>query len=172
MITLNKTMKSKKEYLTEIVEAIKSKQSNAKVKKLVVEMKHLGLDINSKRYRGRTLLHYAVKYHNVKIVSFLVKSGVNLEICDDDYQTPLHYAISLNDSQMVKELINEGADVNATSSLELTPLHIAITTSNLEIVKILVAHGADKDLVDEKNLRPIDYAIDEKNTQIIEYLSK
>lgn len=164
-------MKTKAQYFSEITNALKDKQCHIfKIKKLLIELKSI-YDINSKRYRGRTLLHYAVKYRNLKAIKLLIKCGVNPEICDDDYNTPLHYAVTLGKIDSVIELLNNGANINATGEFEQTSLHLAITTNNLEIVKVLIERGADQELVDEKNLRPIDYAIDEKNQEIIEYLS-
>ena len=165
-------MKTKLQFFQELVKEIKDKQCKAsKIKKLIHDMKLSNIDVNSKRYRGRTLLHYAVKYQNDKIIKVLIKLGVNPEICDDDYNTPLHYAVILDKTSSVIELLNNGANINTTGEFEQTPLHLAITNNSFGIVKILVDMGADQELVDEKNLRPIDYAIDEKNREIIEYLS-
>lgn len=165
-------MKTKIQFFQEIIREIKDKQCKAsKIKKLIHDMKLVNIDVNSKRYRGRTLLHYAVKYQNNKIIKVLIKLGVNPEICDDDYNTPLHYAVILGKIDSVVELLDNGVNINATGEFEQTSLHLAITTNNLKIVKILIERGADQEMVDEKNLRPIDYAIDEKNLEIIEYLS-
>ena len=165
-------MKTKAQILSEIIKEIKSGQCQvSKIKKSLHEMETLGYDLNSKRYRGKTLLHYAVNAKEEKVVQLLVKSGVNSEICDDCYNTPLLQAIINNDISMVKTLIELGVDLNTTGEFEQTPLHLAVVTNNLDIIKLLVENGADQDMVDEKNLRPIDYAIDEKNREIIEYLS-
>ncbi len=164
-------MKTKSQIYSEIIKVIKDKQLQShKLIKLLMELKSLNFDINSKRYRGRTLLHYAVKYQNIKTIKLLIKNGVNPEICDDDYNTPLHYAIIKGNIEIIKELIKNNVNINSTGEFEQTPLHLAITTNNFDVVRLLLEHGADQDMVDEKNLRPIDYAIDEKNTKIIEYL--
>ncbi|MBR2892007.1 MAG: ankyrin repeat domain-containing protein [Bacilli bacterium] len=164
-------MKTKAQYFSEITNALKDKQCHIfKIKKLLIELKSI-YDINSKRYRGRTLLHYAVKYQNIKAIKLLIKCGVNPEICDDDYNTPLHLAVVVGDSSIILELIKYHVNINSTGEFDQTPLHLAITTNNYNIVKILLEHGADQELVDERNLKPIDYAIDEKNDKIIELLT-
>lgn len=165
-------MKTKSSMLTEIIKEIKSGQCKlSQVKKLVHEMKELNIDINSKKYRGKTLLHYAVCAHEDRVAEFLIKEGLNPEICDDNYNTPLLQAIINNDLKMVKTLVSSGASLSTTGEFEQTPLHLGVVTNNLDIIKYLIEQGADQDMVDEKNLRPIDYAIDEKNQEIIDFLA-
>ena len=165
-------MKTKTQLFSEIITEIKDKQSKTyKIKKLIIEFKEFNIDINSKRYKGRTLLHYAVKYKNIKAIKLLIKSGVNPEICDDEYNTPLHLAVLRGNVEVIKELLKYNVNINSTAEFDQTPLHLAITINNYEIVKLLLDNGADQDLVDEKNLKPIDYAIDEKYQKIIELLS-
>ena len=131
-----------------------------------------GIDINSKIYRGRTLLHYAVKYNSKGIIRILVQLGANPNICDDDFNTPLHYGISKNNYVAVKELIKRGADVNIPGEFDQSPLHSAVLTGNLDIIKLLLENGADLSQVDERNLTAIDYAKDEKDEKIIVFLEK
>ena len=122
-----------------------------------------GFDINSKYLRGKTLAHYVVKYNVTGLILYLSKNGLNLDICDDNYDTPLHAAIKSNHAVLVKELINAGVDINLAAEFEATPLHLAVSEGHEDIVKLLLKNGADVSLVDEKNLSPLDYAIDEKN---------
>lgn len=165
-------MKTKTQFFQALIKEIKDCQCKPSVlKKLIHDMKLANIDINSKRYHGRTLLHYAVKYQDKKIIKLLIKLGINPEICDDDYNTPLHYAVGLSKISAIEALIENKVNINATGEFDQTPLHIAITMNSFDIVKILIENGADPTLVDEKNLRPIDYAIDEKNQKIIDYLS-
>jgi ankyrin repeat protein len=127
-------------------------------------------DINSKYLRGKTLAHYVVKYNVTGLILYLSKNGLNLDICDDNYDTPLHAAVKANHIVIVKELINAGVDINLAAEFEATPLHLAVSEGHEDIVKLLLKNGADVSLVDERNLSPLDYAIDEKNNQIINLL--
>lgn len=165
-------MKTKAQFFSEIITEIKDRQCKSfKIKKLLIDLKDSTFDINSKRYKGRTLLHYAVKYQNIKAIKLLIKMGVNPEICDDDYNTPLHLAVVKGNIEIIKELLKYNVNINSTAEFDQTPLHLAITMNNYEVVKVLLDNQADQDLVDERNLKPIDYAIDEKNEKIIELLS-
>lgn len=164
-------MKNKTYYLNEIKREIKNQPcSITKIKKLIHEMIDNNISINSKTYNGRTLLHYAVKYNQKRLIRLFIKLGINPEICDDDYNTPLHLAIIKNKYQIVQELLKCSVNVNSTGEFEQTPLHLAVSYNNLEIVKLLLKSGADYNIVDEQNLRPIDYAMDDKNQKIINYI--
>lgn len=140
------------------------------IKKTIRNKLASGFDINSKYLKGKTLGHYVVKYNVSGLFIYLAKCGLNLNICDDNYDTPLHAAVKNNRIILVKELINCKVDLNMACEFEATPLHLAVSEGHYEIVKLLLKAGADVSLVDERNQSPLDYALDEKNDQIINLL--
>ena len=153
-------MNNKRKILSELLTEIRNNSSELKKFRKKVKMAlDEGVDINSKIYRGRTLLHYAVKYNSKGIIKILVQLGANPNICDDDFNS-------------TKELIKLNADIDMPGEFDQTPLHIAVLKENLDIIKILLEEGADINQVDEKNLTPLDYARDEKNERIILFLEK
>ena len=96
-------MKNKSYYLNELKREIKSQPcSITKIKKIVLEMESNNIDINSKTYNGRTLLHYAVINNQKRLVRLFIKLGINPEICDDNYNTPLHLAVVKNKYQIIE----------------------------------------------------------------------
>ncbi len=131
-----------------------------------------GFDINTKYLKGNTLAHYAVKYNVTGIFSFLYNLGLNLNICNDNFDAPIHQAVKEDKYMMVKELVLAGADINQGSEFEETALHLAVSEGNLKIIELLLELGIDKSLVDERNLSALDYALDEKNDQVIQLLKK
>ena len=163
---------AKRQILSELLSEVKYSNDSKKLRKSLENAQKLEIDLNSKIYRGRTLLHYAVKRNNKSIIRLLIKQGLNPNICDDDYNTPLHYAISKNNYVAVKELIKKNADLNMPGEFDQSPLHTAVLTGNLDIIKLLLENGADIYQVDEKNLTPLDYAKDEKDESIIGFLEK
>lgn len=166
-------MSTKTQLLKEIVREIKNQTPHVtKFKKLLNELIKNNIDINSKIYHGRTILHYCVKYGLRSYVRCAIRMGVNPELCDDDYNTPIHLAVILNNFQTLTELIKCGCNVNVTGEFEQTPLHLAVVYERYDIIGLLVQSGADINMVDEKNLKPIDYALDEKNDKIISILTK
>lgn len=140
------------------------------IKKTIRNQIANGFDINTKYLKGKTLAHYVVKYNVTGLYLYLLKCGLNLDICDDNYDTPLIYAIKNNRIILVKELIKCSVDINLAGEFEATPLHLAVSEGYADIVKILLKFKADVSLVDERNLSALDYAIDEKNEQIINLL--
>lgn len=141
--------------------------------KILEQLKDYQIEPNTRIYKGRTLLHYAILGNNTSIIKALCSSGVNINLCDDNYNTPLHFAINQNSYVMVKELVQiEGIDLNALGEFDQTPLHRAVIMGNLKIIQLLIESGADVLMVDEKNSSPLDYAKDEENKSIIEYLER
>lgn len=167
------SVKNKRQILSDLKKEVNNYDGySKKLKKTLENAQKQDVDLNSKIYRGRTLLHYAVKKNNKSLIKMLIKEGLNPNICDDDYNTPLHYAIHKNNYVAVKELINKGADLNIPGEFDQTPLHSAVLQGNLDIIKLLIEKGADLSQVDEKNLTPLDYAKDEKDEKIIVFLEK
>lgn len=142
----------------------------ALIKKTIRNQIANGFNINTKYLKGKTLGHYVVKYNVSGLFIYLLKCGLNLDICDDNYDTPLHLAVKNNRIILVKELINCKVDINMACEFEATPLHLAVSEGHSDIVKLLLKAGADVSLVDERNQSPLDYALDEKNDHIVNLL--
>lgn len=142
----------------------------ALIKKTIRNQIANGFNINTKYLKGKTLGHYVVKYNVTGLFIYLLKCGLNLDICDDNYDTPLHLAVKNNRISLVKELINCKVDINMACEFEATPLHLAVSEGHSDIVKLLLKAGADVSLVDERNQSPLDYALDEKNDHIVNLL--
>ena len=75
-------MKNKSYYLNELKREIKSQPcSITKIKKMILEMESNNININSKTYNGRTLLHYAVINNQKRLVRlFIIIVITNLRI--------------------------------------------------------------------------------------------
>lgn len=164
-------MASNKQILINIIHELRDNPRNiAHIKKVIRNYVNEGFDINTKYLKGKTIAHYVVKYNVAGLFIFLSKLGLNLNICDDNYDAPIHTAVKNNRLWLVKELINASVDINIPGEYEATPLHLAVTEGYIDIVKLLIKSKADISLVDERNLTVLDYAIDEKNQQIIDLL--
>ncbi len=164
-------MPSNKKMLINIIHELKNNTNHlAKIKTLIRSSIANGFDINTKYLKGRTLGHYIVRYNVTGLVGFVSKLGLNLDICDDNYDTPLHIAVKNNRLYLIKELVKAGVDINMPAEFEATPLHLAVSEGHIDIAKLLIKLGADVSLVDERNLTALDYAMDEKNEQIINLL--
>lgn len=164
----------KRKMMSLIVSELKSSCQNiAKLKTLLKDAKRHEVDLNARYYRGRTLLHYAAKSKIKGVIPLLSKLGVDVRLCDFDYNTPLHIAVICNSYASVRDLLKiENIDINATGEFEQTALHLAVTLGNIDIIKLLIKNGADYLQVDEKNLSSYDYALDENDEKIISYFNQ
>ena len=95
--------------------------------------------INRKYQFGFTLLHYAAKENRLEVIEYLVSSGCDINVVDDDGQTPLHKSAMLGRAESVKLLIDKGASVNQIDNNGNTPLHVAIISGgDFDTVKALI----------------------------------
>ena len=66
---------------------------------------------------GITLLHYAVSASCFYVVCFLIEEcGADVNICDDEMNTPLHTAYMYGHTHIAQYLIQHGADVTAVNA--------------------------------------------------------
>lgn len=164
-------MPSNKKMLINIIHVLRDYPNHlALIKKTIRNQIALGFNINSKYLKGKTIAHYVVKYNVTGLMVYLSRYGLNLDICDDNYDTPLLLAVKMNRLAIVKELINAEVDLDLAGEFEATPLHVAVTEGFQDIAKLLLKAGADVSLVDERNQSPLDYALDEKNELMVNLL--
>jgi ankyrin repeat protein len=100
-----------------------------------------GLSINYQDEYEDSILHNAVKYKKIEIVEYLLENGADVNIEENDGQTPLfNAAIHNNDGDMTitKLLLKKGANINHKDNDGKTPLILASTYGNIEFVKILL----------------------------------
>lgn len=85
-----------------------------------------------------------------EIAKLLVEHGVNINLMNENGQTPLGEASRWGNIDIVKYLISKGANVNLRNGdLGVTSLMLALENNSLEIVKYLVDHGAKVDHINE-----------------------
>lgn len=69
--------------------------------------------INKQNKDGKTALHFnALKWGNLEIAKLLIQNQADLNIKDNNGQTPLYYALVLRKWELVKLYIDSGADLN------------------------------------------------------------
>ena len=111
------------------------------VRHLVVD-KHC--DINAKRSRGYTPLHYACdngKYEIVKILTDHPDCNIEAENIHKDRAVHVACESQHDTTDIVRHLVvDKHCDINAKRSSGYTPLHYACDNGKYEIVKILTDH--------------------------------
>jgi ankyrin repeat protein len=120
-------------------------------------------DINQKNM-GETLLTFALKYKNFKIVSSLLKHPlIDIDLPNSLGYTPLMLCSQENYTKTLIQLLKKGADVNLYNE-DWTAINYACKHNNLEIVKLLKEYGSSKpkySLIIKNTLPEIKTFIDE-----------
>jgi len=84
-------------------------------------------NIKFRVYKNKTRMHMIMQENYTdKFLHLLIKYKGDINMKDDDGNTPLHYAVSLGRLSAVKILISYGVDVLAANKLDKTPLEFAV----------------------------------------------
>ena len=96
------------------------------------------------RGQGAIALSAAVAQNHVEVVRLLLDRGADVNVANNDGETPLHCASRLSYTDMVMLLLAEGADVNVANNDGSTPLHPHQAQELLiDAVRLLLDRGAD-----------------------------
>ena len=114
----------------------------------------------------------------LRIIEFLIVSGVSVNERDKNGVTPLHRAVRFRSLAAVDLLLASGADVGAVDrKSQSTALHRAVTNSGAPatagkmdvaaaIIRSLLSHGADPMAKNKKGKSPTDYRMSEKIAKV------
>ena len=102
------------------------------------------IPVDEKDEIGFTPLMYASKYGHLKMVTFLVNAGANVNARGNKYEIgPLQLAVKNNYDSLAILLIERGADVNASFKGE-SVLMSAAQNGNIDLMNFLLNKKADK----------------------------
>ena len=96
-----------------------------------------GQDVNMKDSEGRTALHFACGYGEMKCAEILVKEGSDVNATDKNKNTPLHYAAGYGRVDLVELLVEGGASVTLVNNDGKSPLDVAKLNDQDDVVKAL-----------------------------------
>ena len=88
-------------------------------------------------------LHHAAANGEIERVKLLISEGADVNVKNNDGQTPLHYAARRGHKEIVEVLLAHGADVNIGANYNQTAAEFAMRSNHREIVQLLVSKGAD-----------------------------
>lgn len=132
-----------------------------------------GADVNLEGlYRGSALNYAAYTRSNerTQIIKQLIDAGAEIDVRDNDWQTPLH-AAAINDySDVVQLLIDAGADIDAADDSEDTVLHHAVYSGKPSTVALLIKSGVRLNCKNSRGLTPLAYAKWKGLTELTELL--
>ncbi len=120
--------------------------------------------LGTRRFSGRTLLHFASGAGCVEVVGLLLRLGMDPNIQDRGGHTPLYCVANecaLNvGADVVRALVQAGADVNAHGGVtRATALHMAARRGYVETARALLDCGAAVGARDSKGDTPLQRAI-------------
>src|SRR5262245_7677579 len=140
--------------------------------RLAVALRH-GVDPNA-RYRGRTLLHWAVQEGRDAVAALLLAAGADPNAADTgrDRARPLHTAAGAGHVRVLRRLLSAGANPSFQTRGMGTPLHIAAAYGHLHCVRALLKAGANLRSRDVDGVRPIQLARRYGCKAVLKYLSE
>ncbi len=110
--------------------------------------------------KNRSMLHIACSVGNVTFVQSLVQLGANVNLQDDEGNTPVHVAALCGREEVTLVLINTfKCDINLRGHLGRSLLHCACRGSSLSLIRVLILeHQADIHFQDDDQNTPLHIA--------------
>ena len=98
---------------------------------------------------GGGLAHRAAGSGDIPRLNLLAELGADLNLRDNDGQTPLAVAVVESQSEAIARLLAAGVDPNTADNGGATPLHRAAMRGQAEVVQMLLEFGGDIRILDE-----------------------
>jgi len=121
-------------------------------------------------------IYVAAQGGDIEAVKEFLASGTDVNVKDEDGDTPLLEASGGGHKEVVELLIAAGADVNAKSVYGITPLHYAARHDHKETIELLIANGANVNAKvlsgQQQGKTPLDAANEANHTETADLLRK
>jgi ankyrin repeat protein len=120
------------------------------------------------------VLHQAVRSNNPVIVNLLLVKGANINVVDNEGDTPLEWASEEGEKGigMMQLLLRKGADINHVNRNGDTVLHLCAQDGKKVIVAFLLAQGANYRLINHEGKTPANLAQEAGHKDIHELLAQ
>ncbi|XP_060795564.1 ankyrin-3 isoform X8 [Neoarius graeffei] len=112
----------------------------------------------------------AARAGNLEKALDYLKSGVEINICNQNGLNALHLASKEGHVEMVAQLIKLGATVDAATKKGNTALHIASLAGQNEVVRELVNNGANVNAQSQNGFTPLYMAAQENHLDVVRFL--
>ena len=134
-----------------------------------------GARVDARNKRQETALYIAAFRGHVDLVRLFVldecSSGVDVNACDHEGDTPLSVACYENKPDVIALLLEQPhVSVNTHGVRGDTPLHIAVSNCSLSVVVRLLRRGARVDALNHDNETPLHIATRQENAQVVDAL--
>lgn len=131
--------------------------------------------INKKSESGSSLLHYAISGNKFDIASFLINSGIDVNLTNSGGQTALHLICVNQNIGIAEELLKNSVDINLRDKYGNNAMWTAVFNCkgrNYEMVKLFMAFNPDIMTKNKAGRSPLDFAIQVGNEKLINILLK
>ena len=114
----------------------------------------------------------AARYDDVNVIVHMLRGGVLVDCCNENYRTALHWAARNNYIGVVNVLLESRANVDPKDRLNVTRLMEAAFMNNTNVMEMLLHHVADRSVVDKRGLTALDIARRHSHEEAIRLLKK
>uniref|UniRef100_A0A671M0G5 Ankyrin-3-like n=1 Tax=Sinocyclocheilus anshuiensis TaxID=1608454 RepID=A0A671M0G5_9TELE len=112
----------------------------------------------------------AARAGNLEKVLDYLKTGVEINICNQNGLNALHLASKEGHVDVVAELLKLGANVDSATKKGNTALHIASLAGQTEVVRELVTNGANVNAQSQNGFTPLYMAAQENHQDVVCFL--
>ncbi|XP_067408654.1 ankyrin-3 isoform X4 [Emydura macquarii macquarii] len=112
----------------------------------------------------------AARAGNLEKALDYLKTGVDINICNQNGLNALHLASKEGHVEVVSELIKRGANVDAATKKGNTALHIASLAGQTEVVTVLVTNKANVNAQSQNGFTPLYMAAQENHLEVVKFL--
>ena len=113
-----------------------------------------------------TPLGDAARQGQIKVATFLLDHGADINVAQRYGMTALHVAARAGNRAMVELLLSRGADVNAKDGADRTALHLALERNFPAVAETLLAAKADVNAGDKSGVTPLMLAVKNGNRKL------
>jgi ankyrin repeat protein len=120
----------------------------------------------------QNLLHYIASKGYIEFFQHLWDTHPNINIYDEQGNTPLQHAVIYKQFECVKFLLSHQAKINTKNIEGKTPLHYGVLNEDASMVQYLLENKADVEVKDNSGNFPLHYAAIRNNKEIMQWLLK
>ncbi|KAM6963017.1 CARD- and ANK-domain containing inflammasome adapter protein [Aplochiton taeniatus] len=115
-------------------------------------------------------LFSAVRKNQDAVISALIDSGADVNVCDKQGYTPLLLAAELGHTDAFRALVSKQAPVNSTLPDLSSALHLAVQRGSGPITQLLLEKGLDPNTAGPKAHTPLHLAAQHNRSALVELL--
>ena len=134
----------------------------------VRELLQKGLDVNTRDFDERSVLHLAAAQGNIRVVQLLIKEGADVHARDRYGNNALHEAVTGNHIGVADILFNAGSELSYDNPADY--MTAAAGSGDLDKIQTLIRYGVDVNCGDKDGRSALHLVSSEGNLNVVEFL--